>query len=316
MTAVIRIRSFRKGLDEETYARIFNAAFLDYDDVRSVNPQEVQSLENAPSWNLDGLFFAEWNDQTAGMVQAFVDKFREEKKGFILSLAVLPEFRHRGIAKRMLSEAIGSLKQRGMRVATAWAQTDRVACVHLYESFGFKRVRSSSLMKRSLRDISTVEHSAPVNLREAKIESNEDIALINKLDNEAFKEHFNYRPVTTDETRYMLLEMPWWRHQKAGFAILDDRPVGYVIAGVDVELNREKNVKHGMILDIGVLKAFRRRGIGSTLIFTAAEYLQSLEMENALLYVDDQNITGAMKLYEKVGFKVSHKSAVYELQLV
>jgi mycothiol synthase len=316
VTAVIRTRPFRKGLDEETYVRIFNAAFLDYDDVRTVNLQEVQSLENAPSWNLDGLFFAEWNDQTAGMVQAFVDKFREEKKGFILSLAVLPEFRHRGIAKRMLSEGIISLKQRGMRVATAWAQTDRVACVHLYESFGFKRVRSSSLMKRSLRDISTVEHSAPVSLREAKIESNEDIALINKLENEAFKEHFNYRPVPTDETRYMLLEMPWWRRQKAWFAILDDRPVGYVIAGVDVELNREKKVKHGMILDIGVLKAFRRRGIGSTLIFTAARYLQSLEMENVLLYVDDQNITGAMKLYEKVGFKVSHKSAVYELQLV
>jgi ribosomal protein S18 acetylase RimI-like enzyme len=34
-----------------------------------------------------------------------------------------------------------------------------------------------------------------------------------------------------------------------------------------------------------------------------------------LLYVDDQNTTEALKLYEKVGFKVFHKNTVYELQL-
>jgi ribosomal protein S18 acetylase RimI-like enzyme len=48
----------------------------------------------------------------------------------------------------------------------------------------------------------------------------------------------------------------------------------------------------------------------------AMRYLRSQGMDNALLYVDDQNPTCAIKLYEKVGFKVYHKSAVYELQLV
>lgn len=92
--------------------------------------------------------------------------------------------------------------------------------------------------------------------------------------------------------------------------------MGYVVAGIDVALNQEKNVKHGWVLDIGVLKPFRRRGIGSTLIFSAAEYLKSLEMENVLLYVDDQNVMEAMKLCEKAGFRVSHKGTVYELRLV
>jgi GNAT superfamily N-acetyltransferase len=95
----------------------------------------------------------------------------------------------------------------------------------------------------------------------------------------------------------MFNEMPWWRHRKAWFATLDAQPVGYVVAGVDVGLNQEKNVKQGWVLDFGVLKPFRRRGIRSTLIFSATEYLKGLGMENALLYVDDQNITEAMKLY-------------------
>lgn len=314
---LLEIRPFQKGLDEEIYVRIYNAAFLDYDDVRSVALHEVRTIEEAPSFNLDGLLLVEWNGQTAGMVQAFVDKRREEKKGFIQSLAVLPEFRCMGIAKELLAEAISSLRMRGMKVAAAWVQTDRLACVHLYESYGFKRVRASSLMKGNLTGtpLETKENNT-INLREAQLGNGEEIALINMLDNEAFKEHFNYRPVTVEETRYMLLKIPWYQHQKAWFAVSDGRPVGYVVAGIDVGLNKEKSVKYGWILDIGVLKSYRRKGVGSALMHRAMHYLESRGMENALLYVDDQNPTCAMKLYEKVGFTVYHKNAVYELQLV
>jgi mycothiol synthase len=313
---LLTIRPFRKGFDEEIYVRIFNAAFSDYDDVRSVTLQEARTLEDAPSYNLDGLLIAEWNGKAVGMVQAFVDKFREEKKGFIQSLAVLPEFRHRGIARKLVSKAIARFKERGMKVASAWAQTDRIACVHLYESFGFVCVRATSLMKGSLADIpSDMEETESPSLREARIREDEDIALINKLDNEAFREHFNYRPVTVEETRYMLLEMPWYQHKKAWFTVIDNKPVGYVVAGIDVGLNKEKRVRCGWILDIGVLKPYRRRGVGSTLMLQAMRYLKSKRIENALLYVDDQNPTCAIKLYEKVGFEVYHKSAVYELLL-
>jgi ribosomal protein S18 acetylase RimI-like enzyme len=98
--------------------------------------------------------------------------------------------------------------------------------------------------------------------------------------------------------------------------VSDGRPVGYVVAGIDVGLNKEKSVKYGWVLDIGVLKSYRRKGVGSALMHRAMRYLGSQGMENALLYVDDQNPTCAMKLYEKVGFTVYHKNAVYELQLV
>lgn len=312
---MLKIRPFEKGIDEEIYVRIYNAAFFDYDDIRSVTLQEVKTLEDAPSLNLDGLLIAEWNGQTAGMVQALVDKFREEKKGFIQSLAVLPEFRHKGIAKKLVSEAISSLKKRDMQTACAWAQTDRLACVHIYESFGFKCVRGTSLMKASLIRIPNMEVNTEVSLREAQLGDDQDIALVNKLDNESFREHFNHRPVTTEETRYILLNSPWYKHQKAWFAVLEKQPLGYVIAGIDVGLNEEKSVKYGWVLDIGVLKPQRRRKIGSTLIHRAMQYLKSQGIENALLYVDDQNPTRAIKLYEKVGFRVYHKSAVYELQL-
>jgi mycothiol synthase len=312
---LLKIRAFRKGIDEEIYVRIFNAAFLDYDDIRSVTLQEVRALESAPSYNLGGLLIAEWKGEPAGMVQALVDKFREEKKGFIQSLGVLPEFRRRGIARKLVSEAISSLKERGMNIAAAWAQTDRLACVRLYESFGFKCVRASSLMKRSLAESLEIEASEAIGFREAQLDNDQEVALINRLDNEAFKEHFNYRPVTIEETKYMLFEIPWFQHQRAWFAVDSGQPVGYVITGIDVGLNREKSMKCGWILDIGVLKTFRRQKIGSNLMLRAMQTLKSQGMESALLYVDDQNPTGAIKLYEKVGFAVFHRSTVYELPI-
>ncbi len=314
---MLKIRPFRKDVDEQEYVKVFNAAFSDYDDMRGVTLEEAKTVANAPIYILDGLLFGEWDGQTAGMVQAQVDKYREDRKGFIQNLAVLPEYRRRGIAKELVKTAIAILREKGMKVAAAWAQTDRLVCTHIYETFGFERVRTSSRMKRILADCPLdTEKNASTNLREARLTDDEEISLITRLENEAFKEHFNYRPVTIEETRYLLFGSPFWKNQKAWFATIDDQPVGYVVTGVDERLNREKNARHGWILDIGVLKQYRRRDVGTTLMLQAMSHLKTQGMEDALLYVDDQNPTQAMRLYEKVGFQVYNKSASYELQLV
>jgi len=43
--------------------------------------------------------------------------------------------------------------------------------------------------------------------------------------------------------------------------------------------------------------------------------LRGLGMKDAFLYVDDMNPTGAIKLYEKLGFKTLRKSIIYQLPL-
>lgn len=250
------------------------------------------------------------------MVSAYVDKQREELKGFIQWLAVLPKFRRKGIARKLLEKALKSLRDRGMEVAETWAQSDRKACVHIYESFGFKRVRIMSMMKRSLDEpFSSIGENKEATIKKIQVQDEREVELLNKLDNEAFKEHFNFRPRTIEETKYMLFENPWFQRQEWFFAILDNQPMGYAGAGVDEGLNSEKSLKWGWILDIGVLKPHRRKGIGTCLMLHALKLLKNTEMDDAALYVDDMNPTGAIKLYEKLGFKILTKNTVYQLKL-
>jgi mycothiol synthase len=218
-------------------------------------------------------------------------------------------------ARKLVEKALESHRQRGTKLVDAWAQSDREGCIHIFESFGFKRIRITSMMKKSLNEIpSDIGENKEISIREMRLRDNDEIVLLNRLDNEAFKEHFNYRPRTIEETKYMLLEMPWFQ-ENAYFAIMDNQPVGYTVIGIDEGLNNEKGVKYGWILDIGVLKPNRRKGIGASLMLKGMRMLKAQGMDDALLYVDDMNETKAIKLYEKLGFKALRKNLIYQLQL-
>lgn len=312
---MLKIRPFNEGPDDETFIRLYNAGFSDYEDNRKMTLEELKKTREAPNYDPAGLFLAESDGEVAGMVEAFVDKYREDKRGFVRSLTVFPQFRKRGIAKKLVAKALESLKDRGMQVAEAWAQTDREACMHIYESFGFRQVRAIDMMKRALDNVPCgIGENTEATMKQMSTKT-EDMQLLNMLDNESFKEHPNFRPRTVEETKYAVLDMPWYGEQNIFFAMAENEPVGYVNAGIDVGLNREKNLKYGWVLDIGVLKPYRRKGIGARLMVHAMQVLRDKGMTDALLYVDETNPTRAVELYEKVGFKVAIKSVIYELAL-
>jgi len=313
---LLKVRQFRKGFDEEVFVSIFNVTFGDYDDIRRMTLEEMRKMEESPGFSTDGMLIAEWNSETAGMVNAYVDKLREDKKGFIHWLGVLPKFRRKRIANKLVEKALESLRQRGMEIAEAAAQTDREACMHIFESFGFKQVRSIGLMKANLANIPRdIGENKRINLRDLRRDSVEDIRLQNRLENEAFSEHFNFRPRTIEETKYSLFEIPWFKTQKWFFAVLDGEAIGYAGIGIDEGLNNEKGLKWGWILDIGVLKPNRRRGVGSRLMIHGMQQLKSWGMEDALLYVDEMNPTNAIRLYKKLDFKTLRKNIIYQLKL-
>jgi ribosomal protein S18 acetylase RimI-like enzyme len=66
---------------------------------------------------------------------------------------------------------------------------------------------------------------------------------------------------------------------------------------------------------IGVLEPSRRKDIGTRLVLQGLKTLKTKSMVKAMVDTEDNNPTKAIKLYEKVGFKVGQDCLTYEKSL-
>lgn len=312
---MISFRRFVRGVDEPVWVEVLNSAYRDREDWRAFTVEEFLQEQKRPNFDFEGRFIAELDSRAIGVAHAHVDKLRDDGKGFI-RLGVVPEFLPSGVAQQLLEAALSELKDRGMRTAEAWADSDQAERIQLLEGMGFERVRVFSTMEADLDDIPRgLLENKQVEIRTLRKDLDADIELFNWLDNESFKEHFNYRPETVEETRHHLLSNPYFSEQDVFFAVLDGDSVGSVGVGIDEKYNLEKQVKAGEIFTIGVLKGYRRTGVGVRLMLHGLESLKSKGMVKAILGVDDSNPTKAIRLYEEVGFRVKTKHITFQKAL-
>jgi len=311
MITGLKIRNFVKGEDEEVWITIENEAFKEYDDFRPVTTDDMKIWEKNPIFDAEGMFIAELDGEPVGRAHAFVDKMREEKKGFIERLGVIPKFRGKGIGRELVNTSLQSLKERGMETAETWTREDKPACKRLFESMRFELTRVFSTMKENLDSFpSNIGEHKEIKIRPMK-GNMDDIKLLNWIINETFKEHFDFRPETVEETRHWVENRPWCDIAEYFFGYLDKRLVGHVGVGIDSKFIEYQGIKRGWINTIGVLKDLRRKGIGTSLILHGMKSLKSKGMIEAAIGVDDSNPTKAIELYKKVGFKVIHKDLTY-----
>lgn len=310
------IRKFIIGKNESIWVDINNQARKEFKDYTPDNVEYFRKEEKSPWFSSDGMFIAELDGKPVGAVDAHIDKNRTEKKGFLVGPAVLTEFRRKGIGTTLLEKAFESFKQRGMKsVQSTITNKNKVGQLFLEKS-GFNQVRVFSLMRRSLSDI-------PQRIGESEAaelitlgKSEDEIKLCNRLHNEAFKEHYNFRAHTLEETRYFIRNLNEFGSLTFGyFALIDKEPVGYLTFGIDTEDNKYHNKKCGFLYALGVLKEFRREGIATKLILESMNSLKSNSMEEVELVVDNTNPTEAIRLYEKLEFKVVENRFFYQKNL-
>lgn len=307
---MLKIRKFVQGQDEKRWIDVWNKVCTEFEELRALTVDDVIRFESSPSFDINGLFLAEFNAQPVGLVYAQVDRFREERKGFIQSVKVVPEHRGKGIGRKLVERAIESFRKRGMERVEAVAS--KKEAIKLFEGMGFKQVRVYSLMKRALESLpQNIGENQEVVLRKLHRRDKADIELLTFLENDTFSEHYNFRPASVEEVEHMLYENPSFREQEWLFVDLGNEPVGYVGTGIDSKYNQERNTRAGWIMDIGVLKAHRRRGVGIRLMIEGMKLLKAKGMNEVMLGVDDQNPTKAIKLYEKLGFQAARKDIAY-----
>ena len=308
----VRIREFEEGRDKRAWIELFNAYFGHYygREFEPLDEDDVEWFKNSPWWRDSRVFLAEVSGEPVGIIRPVIDRQREPPKGYIWGFAVRPELEGSEVDRQLLKKAMEWLISQGARAVQANVRDDMEARIRLYEGEGFRLVRSFSVMRLRPQDLrDNVEPNRQVKLRKADpLKNEDDLRTLNMLENEAFSEHFDFRPSSLEETRAFLEHEGY--EDLVLFAYLADRPVGFIIASVSKDLP-ELEFKKGIIMDIGVLKPYRRKGIGTALMLEAINWIWSKGAEVVELSVDDDNPTGAPAFYARLGFRRAFRTLVY-----
>jgi len=90
---------------------------------------------------------------------------------------------------------------------------------------------------------------------------------------------------------------------------------GQVRSFINHKENAEQGRLRGYTECISVGRPWRRRGLARALILSSLRILKERGMTEAALGVDTENISGALRLYERCGFRPARSGAVYRKPL-
>jgi GNAT superfamily N-acetyltransferase len=90
-----------------------------------------------------------------------------------------------------------------------------------------------------------------------------------------------------------------------------DEIAGQVRGFINRDENERFGAKRGWVENISVRRPWRKRGLARALIASTIDELRARGMTEGALGVDTQNVSGALRLYESVGFRPESKSTLW-----
>jgi len=228
---------------------------------------------------------------------------------------VRPEFRRRGIGRSLLRRSEARLREiaahkadAGGRAFGSWILDNEGGAAPLLLSEGYEAVRFGFGMRRPTLD-DLPEVALPDGLEVRPVRPQDHRAIFD-ADNEAFRDSWGHGEATDEDfiAAYARpdLDTALWR------VAWDGREVaGSVIVEIARMENETFGLRRGWLERVSVRRPWRRRGLASALIVSALAGLRDAGMKDAMLGVDSENQTGALRLYESLGFIVRDHMTTY-----
>jgi mycothiol synthase len=307
----IIIRPYVRGQDDDLRVDLYNRAHEGEENFVPATVQVVRRWDQSPEESHRHRFIATLDGVPAGVAYAYVDPQRTDGRGIMSGPHVPPQFRRRRVGTALGRRVLADLAERGMTQAELeWR--DQPEITGFLRSLGFRVVRVFSIMCRALADLPAAG-SPPAGTDVCVEEPTDDVlAAVVAVETEAFKEHFDYRPTTVPEYRFLIRtdaeDGTAWRF---ALARVDGVPVAYVWYGFDPREIARIRKNRGWLCGLGVLKPWRGRGIATYLMNEAMAHLRRDGMDEVELRVDDTNVTGARRLYERLGFTVDYRNLTH-----
>jgi ribosomal protein S18 acetylase RimI-like enzyme len=213
----------------------------------------------------------------------------------------------RGSAR--LAEIAADTGFRGPRMLRTGCDEQASADRALLERHGFQPARYFYRMRRDLSQ-PIPDRPLPAGLSLSDYQP----ALAERLRqalNEAFADHWQPEYVTVDDWQMFFVQHSTFRPDLTRVVLDGDEVAAFSLSRLDEAENARQGYTTGWVWSLGTRRAWRKRGLASCLLVEAMRAFQAQGLQFATLGVDAENLTGALGLYEKLGFVTFRTSMAY-----
>ena len=313
----LAFRCFRGEADYPHIVAIINAgnSMAHIDKVVSVEgvASGYHHLENCDTQK--DMLFAEVDGQPVGYGRIWWTDQNDGTRLYELIGYLHPDWRGMGIGSAMWTAAEARAREiaaghpkempKSFQVTSEDTDATRIA---LLEKFGYQPVRYGTGM---VRDLSEPFPEAPLPLGfEVRPVTPEHWRPIFEASNEAFRDHWGSRDESEADYQRSLEEKIF--HPELWMVAWEGDQIASVIHNfVNEEENEEFHRKRGYTEGICTRRPWRKRGLARALLVRSMKMFKDMGMTETALGVDSQNISGAFRLYEGVGYRKVNQQILY-----
>jgi mycothiol synthase len=224
---------------------------------------------------------------------------------------VHPDWRRRGIGTELIawlyartSEMIAETGSTAEAAIFQYVDEGNADAAALGERLGLRTERWFSSMQRDLSEpVDGPPASAGVEVVPYTADRAEDVRVAR---NDAFRDHWGSLP-SPPERWAQFVNGPFLRPDLSALALIEGRVVAFCLASVNEEDWEALGAPNTYIDLIGVVRDQRGRGLAPLVISRTLEAARDAGLEQAVLDVDTASKTGANTLYERLGFRATHR---------
>ena len=233
---------------------------------------------------------------------------------------VHPELRGRGIGRQLLAWQIGRAQQQlasSDRLLPGWilayADERSPQNARLLSLGGMHLSRYFLSLERLLTEpIAAVEPAPGISLEPFTAQVSQ---AVHTARDDAFMDHWASQPMS-DENWNSFVTGRWFRPDLSFVAFgIDDagaqHVVGFVLSSANEDVWRTQGFTGGYVDLVGVTRAWRGRHIAQSLLAAHLEAGRALGYDRSTLAVDSASPTGALGLYEGMGYAPTHRKLAF-----
>lgn len=268
------------------------------------------------------LAFENGNGRGEGRLVGYADFLLRNDEGateqvFYTWGVVHPDYRHQGIGRRLMEVLYRRAEERAQEVESGnvyfQAAAREIECdrQRLFERLGMERVRYYVDMARRI-DGELPAAVVPGGFRIRAFDRARDSEAVWRVDVESFKDHWGFTGFPFEEFQHWI-DQPSFRPDL--WLVAEEeatgRMAGICLNKIDPDWITNTGRQEGYVNTLGVLRDYRHMGLGTALLVQSLHLLRAAGMDWAHLGADANNLTGAVRIYERLGFQVRKTTLAY-----